>query len=79
MNCHEVNQLAQFAPPGSVHHLVYSKINWMQDVAEHLILDRGEKAIVTVHNPFQPRSGVIFRHGSGVNRRQLPEPRHATP
>ncbi len=75
MNGHEINKAAQFAAPGSGHHLVRRKVNRMQDVTEHLILD-WEKAIVAVHDSFQARAGVIFGHGSGVNRRQLPEPRH---
>ena len=48
-------------PPGSGHHLISGKINRMQDVTEHLILDRREKAIVAVktHSNRVPASSLV--------------------
>lgn len=74
MDCSEVNKAAQFAASGGGYRLVRRKVDRMQDVAEHLVLDRREKAKVAVHDPFPPRAEAILRHDSGVQHRQLPEP-----
>ena len=77
VNRHEVSQVPHFSASGGGHDLVHAKIDGVQDIAEGVIPDGGEKAKIAIGKPFKPGIGASLADFGGVQKGQLPQPDYA--